>query len=104
MMVRALWNGQVIAESDATVEMEGNHYFPPDAIYREFFEPSDKIYNCSWKGKCHYMSIIVDGKKYEDGAWYYPLPMDEAKEIKGRFAFEADVKVEIVDDFLAPPA
>ncbi len=96
MTVRAVWNGQVIAESDKTVVVEGNHYFPPEAVRREFFAPSKTTTMCSWKGLASYYSLNVDGTTNRDAAWYYPKPSDEAAEIRDYVAFWRGVKIEKV--------
>lgn len=92
-MVQASWNGQVIADSDDTVVVEGNHYFPPESIKMEFFMPSATTTNCPWKGVASYYTVMVDGKENKDAAWYYKTPKDAAKQITGRVAFWKGVKV-----------
>jgi uncharacterized protein (DUF427 family) len=93
-MAKATWNGVVLAESDQTIMVEGNHYFPPDAIHREFFTPSTMHTTCHWKGLASYYNVQVDGKANPNAAWYYPTPKDAAKEIAGYIAFWKGVKVE----------
>ncbi|MDB5707791.1 MAG: hypothetical protein JWN66_4907 [Sphingomonas bacterium] len=93
-MTTARWNGTVIAESDDTIVVEGNHYFPPDGVNMALFEASDSHTRCPWKGEASYKSIVVDGKRNPDAAWYYPEPLPAAAEIKGRFAFWKGVTVE----------
>jgi uncharacterized protein (DUF427 family) len=93
-MVRATWNGQVIAESDKTVIVEGNHYFPRDSVRADVLVESDKTTVCPWKGTASYHSIVVDGQQNTDAAWYYPAPKDAAKEIAGHIAFWKGVTVE----------
>jgi len=93
-MAKAIWNGAVLAESDKTVVVEGNHYFPPDAIKSEFFKSSDMHTTCPWKGLASYYNVEVDGKTNNAAAWYYPTPKDAAKEITGYIAFWKGVKVE----------
>jgi uncharacterized protein (DUF427 family) len=93
-MARATWNGAVLAESDATVVVEGNHYFPPAAIKNEYFKPSDTHTVCGWKGTASYYTLSVDGQENPDAAWYYPDPKPEAKQIAGHVAFWKGVKVE----------
>jgi uncharacterized protein (DUF427 family) len=93
-MTTARWNGTVIAESDDTVVVEGNHYFPPDSVNMALFEASDSHTCCPWKGEASYKSIVVDGKRNPDAVWYYPDPLPAAAEIKGRFAFWKGVTVE----------
>lgn len=92
--MKAVWNGQVIAESDATVVVEGNHYFPASALRREFFRDSATHTTCGWKGVASYYSLIVDGSSNPDAAWYYPEPKSAAAEIKDHVAFWRGVKVE----------
>ncbi|HNL51656.1 MAG TPA: DUF427 domain-containing protein, partial [Actinomycetota bacterium] len=76
--MRATWNGAVLAESDATVIVEGNHYFPPDSLNREYFSDSDTHTVCPWKGTASYYSVTVDGQVNEDAAWVYPQPKEAA--------------------------
>lgn len=92
--MKAVWNGQVIAESDATVVVEGNHYFPASALRREFFRDSATHTTCGWKGVASYYSLVVDGSSNPDAAWYYPEPKAAAAEIKDHVAFWRGVKVE----------
>jgi len=92
--MKALWNGEVIAESPDTVVVEGNHYFPEESIRREFFSDSNTNTFCYWKGTASYFNVEVEGKLNKDAAWYYPDPMDAAKQIKGRIAFWKGVKIE----------
>ena len=92
--MKAIWKGKVIAESDTTVVVEGNHYFPPDAIRREYFTPSDTQTVCGWKGTANYHHIAVDGDENADAAWYYPEPKDAAAEIKDHVAFWRGVTIE----------
>ena len=91
--MKASWNGALIAESDDTVVVEGNHYFPADSINQDCFEKSDTTSVCPWKGTARYYHVIVDGEKNADAAWYYPDPKDAAKEITGRVAFWRGVEV-----------
>ncbi|MEO7080451.1 MAG: DUF427 domain-containing protein [Flavobacteriales bacterium] len=91
--MKAIWNGKTIAESDDTVVVENNHYFPTDAIKKEYFKASPTKYHCPWKGDAKYYTLDVDGKENPDAAWYYPEPMDAAKQIKGRVAFWKGVEV-----------
>jgi len=88
-----MWNGQVIAESNDTVVVEGNHYFPADSIKKEFYKESDLHSVCPWKGTASYYSLEVDGKENKDAAWYYPEVTELAKGIKGRVAFWKGVEV-----------
>lgn len=93
-MPRATWNDQLIAESDDTVVVEGNHYFPADSINRNFFQDSSATTQCGWKGTASYFDVIVDGKTNEQAAWYYADPKPEAENIRGRVAFWKGVRVE----------
>ena len=92
--MKAIWKNQVIAESNNTVVVEGNHYFPPDTVNKQFLKSSDTHTTCPWKGKASYYSIEVDGKLNDAAAWYYPEPKEAAKQIKGHIAFWKGVKVE----------
>ena len=91
--MKAIWNGAVIAESDDTVVVEGNHYFPETAVNRAFLQPSDHTSVCGWKGTANYYSLEVAGKSNENAAWYYADPKDAAREIKGRIAFWRGVEI-----------
>ena len=91
--MKAIWNGQILAESDNTVVVEGNHYFPPESIHKEFFKESSTHTTCPWKGLASYYSIEVDGDENKDAAWYYPDPSHAAKQIKGYVAFWRGVVV-----------
>lgn len=95
-MIRATWNGVVVAESDDTVVVEGNHYFPLESVNQTLLTPSDYQTTCPWKGVANYHSISVDGETNVNAAWFYPAPKDAAKEITGRLAFWKGVKVESV--------
>ena len=92
--MKAIWTGEVIAESDDTVVVEGNHYFPADSLRREYFQPSDHKTVCGWKGEASYYDLKVDGKENPGAAWYYPDPKDAAAEIRGWFAFWRGVEVQ----------
>jgi uncharacterized protein (DUF427 family) len=92
-MTTARWNGAIIAQSDDTVVVEGNHYFPRDAVDAGCLEDSITTSVCGWKGTANYHSIIVDGKTNTDAAWYYPEPKDAASNITGRIAFWKGVEV-----------
>jgi uncharacterized protein (DUF427 family) len=92
--MRATWNGATLAESDDTVVVEGNHYFPAESISREHFVESDTHTECSWKGTASYYTVIVDGAENRDAAWYYPDPKPAAAEIRGRVAFWKGVRIE----------
>lgn len=91
--MKAIWKGQVLAESEETVVVEGNHYFPPSSIKMEYFKQSDTITHCPWKGEARYYSIVVDGEENKDAAWYYASPKEAAKNITGRVAFWKGVTV-----------
>ncbi|HBR58676.1 MAG TPA: hypothetical protein DEA22_14605 [Blastocatellia bacterium] len=91
--MKAVWNGVILAESDATVVVEGNHYFPPDSINSEFFRPSESHTVCPWKGTASYFDIAVDGQTNKDAAWYYPETKPAASNVKGYIAFWKGVKV-----------
>ena len=91
--MKAIWNNEVIAESDETVVVEGNHYFPISSVRREFLTSSDKTSSCPWKGTADYYSLNVAGALIPDAAWYYANPKDAAKEIAGRVAFWNGVQV-----------
>jgi uncharacterized protein (DUF427 family) len=91
--MKAIWNGTTLAESDDTVVVEGNHYFPISSIKRECFRNSDTHTSCYWKGQASYYDIVVDGKVNKDAAWYYPTPSDAAKQIQDRVAFWRGVQV-----------
>ena len=92
-MVEARWNGAVIARSDDTVVVEGNHYFPVDSVDAAFLKPSEKTTICPWKGTAYYHSRHVGGAENTDAAWFYPEPKAAAKEIRGRIAFWKGVTV-----------
>lgn len=85
--MKAVFNDQVIAESDQTEVVEGNHYFPPQSVDQEYLADSDKHTTCPWKGKASYYSVAVSGKTADDVAWYYPEPKEAAQHIKGYVAF-----------------
>ena len=93
-MPKAIWNGTVIAESDRTEVVEGNHYFPPSAIDKQYFKESSTHTTCPWKGVASYYNVEVDGQVNKDAAWYYPTAKDKAKNIEGYVAFWRGVKVE----------
>ena len=91
--MRAVVNGTVIAESDSTVVVEGNHYFPPASVDMSYFSPSDRTTVCPWKGTASYYDVDAGGTRYPNAAWYYPAPKDAASEIKDYVAFAAPVLV-----------
>ena len=93
MTVRATWNGSVIAESDRTILVEGNQYFPPGDVKAGLLESSDTMTHCPWKGDASYYHVTADGKRNEDAAWYYPGPYDAASGIKDYIAFWKGVEV-----------
>ncbi len=92
-MPKAIWNGVVLAESDQTEIVEGNHYFPPQTIHREYFKASSHHTTCPWKGVASYYSLEVNGQKNENAAWYYPTPSAAASKIKDHVAFWRGVQV-----------
>lgn len=94
MAMRAVWNGRILAESDDTVVVEGNHYFPADSIRAEYFLGSDTHTTCPWKGLASYYTVTVDGQENADAAWYYPETKPEAEHVRGRIAFWRGVVVE----------
>jgi uncharacterized protein (DUF427 family) len=96
MRMRAVWNGVVLAESDDTVVVEGNHYFPADSVDWQHFTESDTHTICPWKGTASYHTVVAGGASNPDAAWYYPDPKPAAKQIKGRVAFWRGVQVEPV--------
>lgn len=93
-MTRAVYNGVVLAESDHTERVEGNHYFPPSSVNMEYFQPSDRHTNCPWKGIASYYDIVAGGETVKNGAWYYPTPKDAAMNIKDHVAFYGMVTIE----------
>lgn len=93
-MAKALWNETVIAQSEATIVVEGNHYFPPDSVKRDYLRESDTHTICSWKGTASYYSIEVAGKRNKDAAWFYPDPKEDAAQIRNYVAFWRGVQIE----------
>ena len=93
-MAMATWKGAVLARSEATIVVEGNHYFPPDSIERSHFRPSATHTVCGWKGTASYYDVVVGDEVNHDAAWYYPSTKDEAKSIEGYVAFWHGVTVE----------
>ena len=91
--MKAIWNEQVIAESDDTVVVEGNHYFPPESVQREFLQDSATTTVCPWKGTANYYTLVVDGKSNPDAAWYYAETKPAADQIRGRVAFWRGVQI-----------
>ena len=92
--MKAVWNNKIIAESNDTVVVEGNHYFPEDKVEKEFLIKSNTHTTCPWKGEASYYTLNVDGKENRDAAWYYPQPKPEASNIKNHIAFWKGVQVE----------
>lgn len=92
-MAQAIWNGQIIAQSEHYEMVEGNVYFPPEALDMRYFRPSDRHSICFWKGKASYYDIEVDGTVNADAAWFYPAPMSAAKKIAGYVAFWKGVQI-----------
>ena len=93
-MTKAVWNGEVLAESDRCEVVEGNQYFPPDAVRKALLQPSETHTTCGWKGIASYYDVVAGGKVNKDAAWYYPDPKPAAKNIAGYVAFWKGVKVE----------
>jgi uncharacterized protein (DUF427 family) len=93
-IMKAIWKGAVLAESDKTEVAEGNHYFPPDSLHREYFKESSTHTVCGWKGTASYYTIVVNGQENEDAAWYYPAPLPAAKNIAGFVAFWKGVEIQ----------
>jgi len=92
--MQAVWNGVVIAASDDTVVVEGNHYFPVDSLDRQYVRPSNHTTTCSWKGLANYYSLAVNGETSTDAVWYYAEPKPAAEAVRGRVAFWKGVKVQ----------
>ena len=93
-MIRAVWNGVVLAEAPRTVRLEGNHYFPAESLRREYLEDSPTTTRCPWKGRARYYTVVVDGTVNPDAAWYYPKPSPLAHKIKDHVAFSHGVRIE----------
>jgi uncharacterized protein (DUF427 family) len=91
--MKAIWENVILAESNATIVVEGNHYFPPDSINKNYFKDSNTQSSCPWKGLASYYNIVVDGKVNQDAAWYYPDPKSAAGNIKNYVAFWKGVEV-----------
>ena len=92
-LVQATWNGAVIAQSDRTIVIEGNHYFPPEDVLTEYLEQSERHSVCPWKGTASYYDLVVEGQRNSAAAWYYPTPKPAAREIAGYIAFWHGVRV-----------
>jgi uncharacterized protein (DUF427 family) len=93
-MTKAIWNDTVLAESESTIVVEGNHYFPPESVDAKFLRPSATHTQCPWKGTASYHHLEVDGKRNPDAAWFYPEPLPAAKQVKDRIAFWKGVRIE----------
>ncbi|NOZ47845.1 MAG: DUF427 domain-containing protein [Chlorobi bacterium] len=91
--MKAIWNNEIIAESNETIVIEGNHYFPPESVQKKYLNNSETHSKCPWKGHASYYSIIVNGENNVDAAWYYPQPFDAAKQIKNYVAFWKGVEI-----------
>lgn len=91
--MKAIWNNEIIAESENTVVVEGNHYFPPQSVKKEFLSKSPTQTSCPWKGEASYYTLSVNGKINKDAAWYYPSPFEKAQMIKDHVAFWKGVSV-----------
>ncbi len=91
--MKAIWNGATIAESNDTIVIENNHYFPPNSVKQEYLQESKHTTVCSWKGNCNYKHLVVEGKVNENALWYYANPKDAAKEIAGYAAFWKGVEI-----------
>ncbi len=91
--MKAIWNGAILAESDETIVIKGNHYFPADAINKEFFRASETHTACPWKGTASYYDVVANGETNKDAAWFYASPKTEAKEIENHVAFWKGVEV-----------
>lgn len=92
--MKAIWNHQIIAESDETVIVEGNHYFPPNSIKKEYFTTTETHSTCPWKGQASYYTVTVNGKENKDAAWYYAQPSERASHIKNHVAFWRGITIE----------
>ena len=91
--MKATWNGATLAQSDETIEIEGNHYFPPDSVNRDYFQASETHSHCSWKGDASYYHLNVGGQDNADAAWYYPEPYAAAEQITDHVAFWKGVEI-----------
>ena len=92
--MKASWHNVVLAQSDNTIVVEGNHYFPPESINKKYFKESATHTTCPWKGEASYFDVVVEGKVNKDAAWYYAQPKEAAKQIKGHIAFWTGIEVE----------
>ena len=93
-MTKVIWNGVILAESDKIIIVEGNHYFPPESINRQYFRLSETHTVCPWKGVASYYDVVVGDQVNKDAAWYYPEPKEAARHIKDHVAFWRGVRVE----------
>lgn len=93
-MAKAIWNGQVLAESDRCRTVEGTLYFPPESVRTELIRPAGTTYTCGWKGVCDYYHVSVDGKENPEAAWCYADPLPAAENVRGMFAFWKGVEVQ----------
>jgi uncharacterized protein (DUF427 family) len=91
--MKAVWHNTIVAQSDRTIEVEGNQYFPPESLNKEYFRESSKHTTCSWKGVASYYDLVVNGEVNKDAAWYYPEPKSAANQIQGYIAFWKGVVV-----------
>jgi uncharacterized protein (DUF427 family) len=91
--MKAMWRDRILAESNDTIVIEGNHYFPPESIKREYFQESSTHTTCPWKGLASYCDVVINGQVNKDAAWYYPEPKEAAKQIQNRVAFWKGVQV-----------
>lgn len=98
MSMRATWNGRVLAESNQTKVVEGNHYFPPESLNGEYFQESSHHSTCPWKGQASYYAVVIDGEVNRNAAWYYPAPSKAARQIKDQVAFWNGVKLQRVSE------
>lgn len=98
MTCKAVWNGEIIAESDKCITTEGNLYFPPGSVKRKFLQPSERQYTCPWKGQAGYYNLSVKGKVNKDATWYYYRPSEAAKSIKDYVAFDKRLGVKVEGD------
>lgn len=106
MACKATWNGMTIAESERCITTEGNLYFPPESVKREFLRPSQRQYTCRWKGQAGYYDLVVKGKTNKDAAWYYYKPSDAARDIKDYVSFDTSLGVKVEGEAvsrIAPP-
>ncbi len=90
--MKAIWHGEVIADSNDTIVIEGNHYFPPESINKAFFKASSTHTTCPWKGEANYYNIVINAELESDAAWYYPEPKEAASQIKNHVAFYGGVE------------